>query len=111
MNSETTHRHKLFYLEDNNYSLSQFKRDPGWKRYKEAMAKCDLPNSWLEISRMLDAAKTEEEYFAISKKLPMKPLEAIMLKRKMGKEAFLARGYNLDYANEELGGPDWVDKY
>jgi hypothetical protein len=88
-----------------------FVPDPGWKRYDEAVASCGLPNSWLEICRMLDAAESEEEKRAICKKLPMKPLDAIFLRRKMGKDTFLAAGYNLEYSNDSLGGPDWVDRY
>lgn len=86
-----------------------FTPDPGRKKYKEALIKSGF-QSWSEVHHMLEAAKTEDEERAIFRKLPLTPLEAVNLKRMLGKEAFLSKGYNLDYANESLGGPDWVDR-
>jgi hypothetical protein len=110
MNGETKQERRTFFSEG-NYTFPSWKPDPGLKRYKEALAKSGLPNNGLELSRMLRAAKTEEERLAISRKMPMTPQTAVLRKKMMGKEEFLAQGFNLDFANEELGGPDWVDRY
>lgn len=110
MKSEAKQDHRPIFIEG-NYIFPAWKPDPGMRRYRDALAKSGFPNTGLELSRMLRAVTTEEEKHAISHKMPMRPQTAVLRKKMMGKEAFLAQGYNLDFANEELGGPDWVDKY
>lgn len=83
--------------------------DPGRKRLREALIRSGFQN-WSEVMDMVKAAETEDDKWAIYMRLPLTALHALSLKRKMGKDAFLAEGYNLDYANESFGGPDWVDR-
>lgn len=87
----------------------KFIPDPGHKRQKEVLIKSGFQD-WSAVLDMLQAAETEDEERAIFRKIPLTPLSAWCLKKQMGKEAFLAEGYNLDYANESFGGPDWVDR-
>jgi hypothetical protein len=109
MNKKPKQEHRAFFPEG-NYMFPKLKGDPGYKRYDKAVEAAGFKD-WLEISHLMKAAKTEEERNAIYIRIPMKPLYAVFLKKRMGKEAFLAEGYNLDYANGELGGTDWMDKY
>lgn len=111
MSSEAKEERRAFFPEG-NYTFPELENpDIGFKRFYEALAKSGLPGDKLEFVDMVIAAKTEEEWEFINKRIPLWPLIAVFMKKRMGKAEFLAQGYNLDYANGELGGPDWVDKY
>lgn len=109
MNENQSQKCRGFFPEG-NYDFPKWKGDPDHRRYHDALERAGFKD-WLEIRQLMNAAETEEELDAIRRKIPMKPLQAVFRKKRMGKDAFLAEGYNLDYANGELGGPDWVDRY
>jgi hypothetical protein len=81
------------YSQVNNWSMSK----------EEANAILD------EASNLLDAGD-EDGYFRVTKKLPLAPNIALMMRDDMGKEALLAGGYNLADA-EIVYDKDWLDKY
>lgn len=96
-------------FKEGNYTFPKWPLDPGAKRFDEALKRTGFP-SMMEVCKMVDAAKTPEEKRAIRLRVPLKTATAVGLKKMMGREAFLAVGYNLDYVNSELGD-DWMDKY
>jgi len=61
------------------------------------------------VSMEMARAQTPEEASAAFRKLPIHPAVAPILKRVLGKDEFLAQGYDLTMAQEELG-EDWLDK-
>jgi hypothetical protein len=62
-----------------------------------------------EASRLWEAGD-KEGYFRVSKKLPLAPNLALMMRDDIGKEALLAEGWNLADA-EIVYGKDWLDNY
>jgi len=99
----------MAFFKEGNYTFPKWPLDPGAKRFNEALKRSGLP-PMLEVCNMVHNAKTAEEKRAIRLRVPLKTAAAVGIKKMMGKEAFLAVGYNLDYVNSELGD-DWMDKY
>lgn len=100
----------MAFFKEGNYTFPKWPLDPGAKRFNEALKHTGLPPTMLEVYEMVGNAKTPEEKKAIRLRVPLKPAAAVYTKKMMGREAFLAVGYNLDYVNSELGD-DWMDKY
>lgn len=108
MSENSKQAHKPFFPE-HNYVFPKPKPDVNFLRYYAALREAGFKD-WFEIRELLDGAETEEERDAIRRRIPMKPRAAVYFKKRMGRAAFLAEGYNLDFANSELGS-DWLDKY